>query len=257
MRLCYFGSYSAHAGSTTALCSGPCDATYQGTHDVIQFHTQTSPTCHKTCAIAAFCPIGSIDPIPCRAGTSNGLIGQGTSDSCISCVERGQYCPEGSSQPLMCPLGTYCPTSAKELACPAGTYGGQLGLYRRTCSGPCARGFLCTEFSVSDKQQPCPPGQYNNDTGRMNCSRCEQGTYAEQSVLGTAECRKCGLGQYVSVEGASQCLVCPPGPYANTTASARCTWCPAGTYAERPSVQRVRRVSTAQTPAHHYVLFVL
>lgn len=59
------------------------------------------------CPQAHYCPLGSVLPLPCPAGTYNNLTGQ---FECSLC-HAGYYCPESTSNytKFPCPPGFYCP----------------------------------------------------------------------------------------------------------------------------------------------------
>ena len=111
-----------------------------------------------------------------------------------------------------CPLGTYRPpgnTNTFRLngqredgcqPCPLGTYGDQIGLTQKTCSG----------F--------CPVGTYSDMTGLMSqqqCKLCPPGYYGATPGLTSSSCSgPCPLGTYTDFYGATtvrQCMTCPYG----------------------------------------------
>ena len=225
---CYNGSYSERIGSVTSFCSGPCMAGYVG----------TNAQCSKLCPLANWCPSGSAFAIPCAAGRYGLTLGSNASTECESCDDQGEYCPPGTKQPLLCPRGAFCPDSTQYVPCRAGLYGDEFGLYNANCSGECARGFMCSEYSVSATQQPCPSGQYNNATGRASCTLCPVGSFAVLNPSnGTVNCTACPAGSFSAVNGSSQCMQCAPGRYTNTTNQAECIDCLAGTFANDTGVQ--------------------
>jgi sugar lactone lactonase YvrE len=184
------------------------------------------------CPLKFYCPELTAFPVACPAGTFSNHYGLSTAN-CSGLCELGEYCPLNASQPLPCPAGAYCPTTADyPHPCPPGSYGGDIRLFNKSCSGECAPGFLCTAYSVTPKQQPCPPGTSNNLTGKSECTKCDPGFFAEAIVNGTLSCTKCPSGMYSSLHGSSQCFPCPPGTSNNLTGQSECKKCSPGYFAE-------------------------
>ena len=233
---CYGGSYSDRPGAISSLCSGPCSAGNVGADD--QNHTFTKPQCRSACPAGNWCPQAATNPSPCLIGTFGLNTGLRQSIDCLQCTGNGQYCPPGSIAPLLCPRGAYCLTPDKYIPCKPGTFGDTFGLHDASCSGECDAGFVCTEYSVTAKQQPCPSGQYNNAKGQSVCRDCAPGTYAKLNVSGTTACTNCSAGEYSSVNGTSTCLECLPGHYASTSGQSVCQQCMAGTFAKDPAAQQ-------------------
>ena len=234
-RTCDGGSFSDRIGSITSLCSGPCLAGYVGTTNSSDFPSQA--TCSRLCPRGNWCPSGSADAIPCQRGQYNVFLGMSASTQCALC-KQGEYCPEGTISPYLCPRGAYCPDTTHYSPCPAGRYGDSFGLSNVTCSGECARGFMCSEYSVSARQQACPSGQYNNATGQPSCTLCSVGSFALLNENnGTVSCTACPAGSYSAVNGSSQCLQCASGHYTNVPGQEECIECLAGTYANDTGAQ--------------------
>ena len=249
----------------------PCPAGYHcpaGSDDPEAEHCRTgnstaSTGCGRICPLGSYCPAMSALPTSCpqftygdQLGLSNescsGHCPAGTysvsviavdaadrsSSNCSGLCTLGQYCPWEATQPLPCPGGSYCPSTTTLLSCSYGHYGNTTGLTVATCSGECDAGFICTANSITPTQLPCPPGQYNNRTGRGECDLCPAGTYSEPSANGTLSCTACPAGMHSSTPGASMCQYCPAGHYNNETELAECELCPPGTEAADAAEQR-------------------
>ena len=267
---CPFGHYCPIGTAAPLLCPAahycppmsaepvPCPAAYYcyaGSVDPRGSHMNCSTIgCSGIRTKGHYCPYMTASPIPCPEfvyGDEEGLVaptcsghcspgtywntpGQQTAN-CSGVCELGQYCPINATQPLPCPGGSYCPTTTALLSCKPGYYGASMGLTTETCTGACDAGFICTENSITPRQLPCPPGQYNNATGQSVCVECAPGTYAEASVNGTLACTLCPAGTSSSVHGSSRCVACSPGSYAPDQGYATCAQCPAGQYSQLDS----------------------
>ena len=74
----------------------------------------------------------------------------------------------------------------------------------------------------------CPPGSYQNATGKLNCIECPVGTYSEMT----------------GAKSLSDCKLAPAGNFAEGTGNDGFTPCLAGTYQDKPG-QGACKVSTA------------
>ena len=247
----------------------PCPAAHYchaGSDEPRGSHMNCNATgCSGICPKGSYCPYMSAAPVPCgeflygdveglvnascsgrcAAGTWWSAPGQQTAD-CSGVCELGQYCTVNATQPLPCPGGSYCPTTTTLLSCKPGYYGASMGLTTVTCTAACDAGFICTENSITPRQLPCPPGQYNNATGQSVCVECEPGTYAEASVNGTLSCTPCPTGTSSSVRGASRCVGCLPGSHAPNEGRAACLQCPAGQYSQLDSSDEAAGIMRCQ-----------
>ena len=198
----------------------------------------------QSCAERWYCPAMSVQPIPCPAG---------------------YYCPAQSDDPTVgfcesstthncsaiCPLGSYCPyMSATHVPCPEFTYGDQLGLSSKSCSGQCANG---TYWDAPGQQSancsgvcelgqycpykarqslPCPGGSYCPNTTTL--LSCTPGYYGAELELTDPHCSgPCAAG-FMCTENSitARQLPCPPGHYSNQTGQGSCSACPPGSFAE-------------------------
>jgi hypothetical protein len=126
----YYGSLRREINST---CEGLCHEGYYC------LNGSTSAFANPCGGSDRFCPIGTIFPI---------------------IVPKGYYSNEDGNELLrssmsICPFGYYCPGDGRRYLCQNGYYGGQLGLYTSTCSGPCDEGYFCIEGSDNAKQYKC------------------------------------------------------------------------------------------------------
>jgi hypothetical protein len=221
LRPCSGGAYSDRLGATTSLCSGPCRRGYVGS---VSASSNTSE-CNSPCSLGHWCPSGTDHEFDCLIGHFGGRVELTASSECALCDTPGVFCPAATVQPLLCPRGAFCPNATGYVSCPAGRYGDEFGLFDEKCSGECARGFLCTEFSVDARQQPCPTGQFNNRTGQGACTDCEPGTYATYNPLGTVQCTSCSAGTFAPSPGSSQCYPCAAGHYNLLSGASNCLFC--------------------------------
>lgn len=172
------------------------------------------------CPLGYKCPRGSGDPVPCSGGFYQNLTTQST---CLSCPE-GYYCPgTPSSDPVITP--TVCP-----------------------------EGYYCPLETASDNENPCPPGTFNNQTGRVSDSSCSpclpkyycansgqsQGTgdglclsgyYCDGGATDSTQ-HDCPVGSYC-LEGSATPTVCPKGTISTTLNNKNvsdCSFCQPGKY---------------------------
>ena len=58
--------------------------------------------------------------------------------------------------------------------------------------------------------QPCPAGNYNNNTGKdCKCTECAPGTFAEGASYVRTNCIPCAANTYASESGSSSCAPVP------------------------------------------------
>lgn len=76
----------------------------------------------RECPKGHYCPLRTIQPRPCPAGTYQSSLGAFDEDTCDGCP-LGKYCPEASEIDLPCEEGFFCPfRSATMLTCTGGWY---------------------------------------------------------------------------------------------------------------------------------------
>ena len=199
------------------------------------------------CPAGTYCDrTGQWDPIPCKPGEYNGMVGQ---ELCEKCPE-GFICPGfGRVDPAICPPGYVCSQSgldAPNARCPAGFF--------------CPNGTLTTDPFRNDttlRPYPCQPGTYcmggvGYDTisqgDFLYAQACTEGFYCElgsSSPMGNGLCPRgftCPIGTAVPVPtppgtfaqmlGTVEPASCLPGYYAPTIETIQCYPCPPGTQCE-------------------------
>lgn len=109
------------------------------------------------------------------------------------------------------------------LTCSAGTYSD-------SGFGPCLKAPAghYVEYQGSTGFQPCTPGRYQTDAGKMYCMLAPLGTYV--SEFGATSANLCPLGTYASNSGSISCNSTPAGAYASEEGSTEATSCAPGTY---------------------------
>ena len=114
----------------------------------------------------------------------------------------------------ICPKGHFCKSGVdKPEPCPAGQFNNQTG--QSVCT-ICPSGYYCPEGTISYLNQTCPPGFYcERNTTRMHESPCPAGTYnnleAQKSV---DDCLPCEKGRFCAGEGnVNPTGYCAPGWY--------------------------------------------
>jgi hypothetical protein len=245
------------------------------------------------CTLGAYCPLGTITPVPCPVGTFGNTTDLADASNCLVCpagsycnitgatassgpcaagfacprnsstpapagheCPAGSYCPQGTPAPVPCPAGTFLPTPQQAqlsdcLACAAGSYCNVSGL--TAVSGSCSAGYVCASGESSPTpaaracstghyclagaltESSCPPGEYQDETGRSTCKKCPAGNYCP---LASSVPLTCTPGNYCPAN-ATVPIPCPAGTYSTTsglsTASV-CITCPAGSFCVNGSI---------------------
>lgn len=237
---CPPGSYLANVtGSRSAddciacipgyYCSGAqvgttaqCEAGWYCTGGSISSRQHATPPGH-------YSPQGSVEPIPCDAGTYSAQSNKGACDPCPAgfyCPDVGMtsytdcpvghFCDQGSYTPSPCPRGTYSNaerinSTSGCLACPPGKYCDTNGQTAPT--GDCSAGYFCESGAWSDSPTtvggyPCPAGYYCVN-GTSSPAACPEGTFrAATRGVSASSCVACLPGHYCSKTG----LAAPEGP---------------------------------------------
>ena len=166
------------------------------------------------CPKGFYCPMGTVEAIPCMVGTHNPSLEGQSAANCLPCP-KGSYCTEANITPKgVCQVGYYCPSpfinpfaskdvipkigsyGPMQMPCPGGTYIDKRGTpsveFCLGCpdgyycwsgtSAPvvCPRGSFCPANST--EPSPCQPGSYGNQTGLSNedmCTECPKGYYCD------------------------------------------------------------------------------
>ena len=174
--------------------------------------TAISDPAEWPCPSSEYCLNGTLDPLPCPAGTYRDELNAESMDACYecpggfycpretdvyySCSERN-YCPPGSSNTTACPAGHYCPVNSLEpLLCPENYF----CPISTAVPEPCYRGTYCpngttypnlcslgykaideSNFTLavlsyeSEACEACPPGEYGDSEDRLSCEMCTPG----------------------------------------------------------------------------------
>ncbi|XP_063692807.1 zonadhesin-like [Bolinopsis microptera] len=212
------------------------------------------------CQAGYKCGKGSVNQVPCDAGTYSDTPG---STECKECVEgyvcktqaatydenpceAGNYCPEGSSEQTPCTHGTYNPDqgSTSVSSCKPCEPGQWCSERQSSPNGPCKEGWFCTGGSSSstplkgDTGGPCTEGSYCPE-GSPEAIPCERGYYCPDTQQ--AEYNRdhdCEAGYYCD-GGASTPTQheCPAGSFCETGSSVP-EDCPTGTFSSTTKLTR-------------------
>ena len=211
------------------------------------------------CAYGHFCPLGSIESVPCPAGTYLDYNNGTTYDDCFDCP-AGYYCGEGTTyntayaddgteidaSPIVCPVGHYCVERTPEATtypCPAGTYNDIIGIKHSNECTNCTEGYFCprglgyepSSQSVPDLTCPegkfCPEGTPGVDENDARIPSCPAGTFLEERGKWRVEdCKECPQGEFCNA-GTDEAATCPDGTYSDSFGIGSvtdCVTCPAG-----------------------------
>ncbi|CDJ28973.1 uncharacterized protein EMH_0002640 [Eimeria mitis] len=232
--LCRPGTFNDKVGTQDAEQCKPCPegfscsgekALYRSDGDspvVIEMEggvlLQRGDASYRTaCVPKAYCPEGSIKPIPCPPN----FYCPGETVSPIACPPN-HYCPEETDTPLPCPDGYFCPGGEeKPFTCPAGSRA------IATCED---------SFTVEDCCELCPAGTYSDAEASSVCTACSAGYICTEGSTtptpSTSGGYICPAGYYCP-SGAVTPQPCSPGTYREEeggTSAADCLPCPSGTY---------------------------
>ncbi|XP_028816958.1 zonadhesin [Denticeps clupeoides] len=198
--LCSPGFYCPDWAQTSVLLPCPggwfCPAGSSSGHQ---------PDCQ--CTPGNACPVGSVGPTACPAGTYQSLPLQYV---CLQCPPAF-FCEEGTSVPRPCPPGTVGKTKGLGLqqdcaTCPPGFYCNSSALIEP--SGPCSAGHFCTSGAV----EPNPVSQPFGDI-------CPPGHYCKQQSASPIPCPSGSFLQNKGAQSHTECTHCPPGMYCLTPGS--------------------------------------
>ena len=226
---CVGGFYCQHLNSTGP--TGPCSAGYYCPHNA----TIVQPTPDEyRCFVGHYCPMASVYPIVCPAGTYTNVTG---SEECNICP-AGHYCPIGAIDPIVCSPRFYCPSASPEpVFCPNGTYAtdSAFGLVSEDQCTPCIRGYFCIAGEIAGE---CSAGYIcyqgsgvpNPDGSDPSIGEpCPEGFYCLQGALNYTACPEGLFNVHRGGRQQEDCTLCPPGRVC-TTGSQFAELCPAGHY---------------------------
>ena len=176
---------------------------------------------------------------------------------------KGHYCEEGTENPTPCPTGSYNPSegaynSDQCLPCPSGWACPNTGTFEVTVK--CRQGFYCEESSTSrepsgkectaghkcpegsSKQQKCPAGKYQDQSGQADCKECPPGYYcppgtSDYSVNICPEGFYCPAGTKYSKE--NPCPISKYNPNQAQSSAASCLDCDPGKYCDKKGADSV------------------
>ena len=74
----------------------------------------------------------------------------------------------------------------------------------------------------------CVAGQYQDQPGNAECSKCHPGTASNITGLTTPSCHDCAAGRYAPQDGMEECALCPSGQYNIDTKKTVCAKCAFG-----------------------------
>ncbi|OAF70388.1 hypothetical protein A3Q56_01860 [Intoshia linei] len=223
-----------------------------------------------SCPIGHYCLSGSIQPIQCKPGTYQDVVGQ---DKCKSCL-IGHMCPvSGVSVPIDCPKGFYCIAGITDemKPCPTGTYNDLINqstsIACKTCppkkycdgegldqpTGDCESGYICASGSTTPKpkvldlngNQPCPVGMYCSKSSSVGI-KCPIGTIRYNiGARAITDCYPCAAGYFCDTLGLSTLTgSCNKGYFCpsidkTSTKEPSAYKCPTGHYCPSKSAQPI------------------
>ena len=210
--------------------SGPCSAGYYctlGAND----STPVDGLKGDICPIGHYCPVGSVLPRECIAGTYSNVTGV---EACLVCP-GGFFCVRGD-EPDICTAGNYCPqgTGVNIQPCPRGTYSNQQGLSDEAQCRPCDGGYYCETEGSTNVTGLCSAGYYcEQGVDTSTPSGGHRGTGGECPIShmcpeGSVNPLSCAAGTYQDETGQSMCKICPSGFYCLANSSTYSDVCPSG-----------------------------
>ena len=164
------------------------------------------------CPTSQYCLNGTLDPLPCPAGTYRNDYGADSMDACYECP-AGYYCPRETDVYYSCPEKTYCPPgSTNTTVCPTGYY----------CPVNSGSPLLCPEnyYCPQETAVPlaCYPGTYcpNGTAYPMQCALGHKAVDESNFTLEVLHseqtaCEACSPGEYGIDADRLVCEICTPG----------------------------------------------
>ena len=200
--MCVAGCEWPHIGHTCTLTAAPTPSPTPATTLCDSPSTRVCATDDSggLCAITYGMQLCSCIPeYHCISGCNYPFSGHG----CKSDTESPTQHPTASptAEPTFSP--TPSPTASPTPACVPGTH--------RTAQGACTQ---------------CDAGKFSNVYNAVDCTACEDGTYA---VVQSIACTDCPAGTYHPSSG-STCHACATGTYSVWTRQNNCFHCPSGKF---------------------------
>ena len=109
------------------------------------------------CPLGYHCAKGSVQPMPCDAGSLGEREGLASQAECSAC-----------------PISSFCTSGVSEAEmCAAGRYGDTPNQMSAQCVGPCAAGHWCEAGSTSPTVAACEVGYFNPLKGAADPGACQ------------------------------------------------------------------------------------
>ncbi|KAK3579705.1 hypothetical protein CHS0354_031226 [Potamilus streckersoni] len=177
------------------------NSSYNASCPLLGGHTGTGDICPQ----GYRCPVGTMLPIGCTAGTYQDELGQSTCKNCPA----GYYCLANSTDytDKPCPAGYYCPdgtTRANQYPCSSGTYNPAEKQTNVSACKSCDPGKYCQTTGLQQPTGNCTAGYY-----------CLGGSTAAMPSI-SAQGGYCSSGYYCP-EGSVAPINCPGGMYCGAT----------------------------------------
>lgn len=228
---CPRGKYCSSTGLSEP--DGDCVAGYL----CVEGSTSATPTGSR-CALGYYCPAGTLQALPCPAGTYSSSVGLPSVSGCSVCPGgrscstsalvasdgvclQGFYCPSGSvtGMAVVCPIGYYCPSgSSSATACASGMYQPREGQSScltcpegfecsTTTPTACPAGKYCAARTALSAAISCPTGTYRPTTGGrslLDCYSCPSGYACPSTAMTDYSSNPCSAGYYCYTGATSQ-----------------------------------------------------
>ena len=111
----------------------------------------------EPCPLGDYCAEGSVQPMPCDAGSLGGRANLTSQGECSACPV-GAFCTSGASEPE---------------PCAAGRFGNATNQTSAQCVGACAAGHWCEAGSTSATAAACGKGHFNPSEGAASAEACQ------------------------------------------------------------------------------------
>jgi len=224
-KLCPAGTYGASTVGSRLITD--CKACGPGTWSNTMGEVSS---CSQTCPPGSYCrsPNSTISyTVP--AATSS-LYNANSTPSALLPINGRIALPIGTVQPIPCPAGTYCPNSGTGVPtnCPTGTYSFSTGLIQRSQCTDCPPGTYCPSPGAGSATL-CPPGTFCPTSGGSSPNQCLIAQICP--IPGLRAGSSCPPGQLCDTPSLVTPLKnCPPGTFSLGGAGNNCSLCPTGLF---------------------------